>query len=377
MVGVAALGMVLTSLARVRVVLVVRPEPVRVDVEIPLVTASTAADAGAIVGRVVRVDGTGSMELATELGGTPVPAGAAKTPAHAQGVVTLINTQSTSQALVARTRLLAPDGALFRLTRSVVIPARGRVERVPVIADRVGTGGNVGPAKWTIPGLSPWLQERIWAESAEPMTGGVGADTTAPGGASGAIVTEELLAAARRQAIAHARADARKRSEANAGDGEEIILLDEESRATSSADVGASVPAIRVDAVTTAVAFVVPRAQLQARVRAALEQRASALHRTLGDVDMRAMTVQLVRHDAASALVRVHGEAAALLESSAQSFVSNRIAGFTAAEVQTYVRSIPGVSDVEVSFWPFWVQRVPFRSANVTVEVQPVSSGAE
>lgn len=374
LVGIAALGMLLTSMARVHVAVVVRPEVIRADVEIPLVTASVATtDTQAIVGRMVRVDGTGSMELATELGGAVPVDGPPSAPVHAQGTVTLINTQSTTQALVVRTRLLSPDGTLFRLTRGVVLPPRGRIERVPVVADRAGDGGNIGPTKFTIPGLSSWLQNRIWAESEEPMTGGSGPHTGTSTNPRGAVVTEELLAAARRQAIERAEADARTRSMANGAAGDEVIPLDQTSRATSSAEVGALVPAIRVDAVTTLTAFVVPRDMLRDRARAELIRRAALLHRTIERVDDAAFSVRVVRQDGERVVVTVHAEGVATLESSAQSFVSNRIAGFTSTEVQTYVRSIPGVSDVEVSFWPFWVRRVPFRSASVVVEMQSVS----
>ena len=84
------------------------------------------------------------------------------------GKVTIINNYGKNQPLVATTRLLSPDSKLFRLKNTVNVPAGGTVEG-EVYADEPGRDMAIGPTKFTIPGLWAGLQDKIYAESAEPM----------------------------------------------------------------------------------------------------------------------------------------------------------------------------------------------------------------
>ncbi len=82
------------------------------------------------------------------------------------GRVTIINNNNKDQALVATTRLLTPDGKLFRIKEGVSVPAGGRVE-VEVYADKVSADMAISPTRFTIPGLWVGLQDKIYAESKE------------------------------------------------------------------------------------------------------------------------------------------------------------------------------------------------------------------
>lgn len=112
----------------------------------------------------------------------------AETPAQAEGTVTIYNNWSSEQPLAATTRLLTPDGTLFRIKDRVDVPAGGTLENVAVYADQPGAAGNIEPTKFTIPGLWPGLQDKIYAESTEAMTGGMRSAKT---------VTQSLVTEAR------------------------------------------------------------------------------------------------------------------------------------------------------------------------------------
>ena len=101
-----------------------------------------------------------------------VPSSTESRDGIATGVVTLSNRTSSDQPLVATTRLLSDDGVLFRLRDSTEVPAGGSVDAA-VYADEAGSGGNIGPSHFTIPGLPTSLQDDIDGESAAPMDGGV------------------------------------------------------------------------------------------------------------------------------------------------------------------------------------------------------------
>lgn len=81
-----------------------------------------------------------------------------------QGEVVIYNNTAKSQALVATTRLLAPDNKLFRIKSAVVVPAQGKVVAA-VYADRPGADMAIAPTRFTIPGLRADLQSQIYAES--------------------------------------------------------------------------------------------------------------------------------------------------------------------------------------------------------------------
>jgi len=92
-------------------------------------------------------------------------------PAQAQGEVTIYNQWNQTQPLAATTRLLSEKGVLFRTRQRVDVPPGGSI-KAEVYADKKGSEGNIGPSKFTIPGLSSQMQELVWAESQETMTGG-------------------------------------------------------------------------------------------------------------------------------------------------------------------------------------------------------------
>lgn len=100
----------------------------------------------------------------------------------AYGTATIFNNFSTDeQPLVATTRLQSPDGKIFRITKSVVIPGMqtkdggvqaGQVD-VEVQADSAGAEYNIEATKFTIPGFTGGPKyEKIYAESKSAMTGG-------------------------------------------------------------------------------------------------------------------------------------------------------------------------------------------------------------
>lgn len=131
-------------------------------------------------------DGALGYELLAleEVGERTVSAsGAEEVEELATGTVTLYNAYSTEpQRLIKNTRLESPDGKIFRITESAVIPGATKNdagETVPgkvsasVFADAAGDSYNIAPARFTVPGLEGTDQyEGTYAESSEAMRGG-------------------------------------------------------------------------------------------------------------------------------------------------------------------------------------------------------------
>src|SRR3989339_89529 len=88
--------------------------------------------------------------------------------ARSVGVITVVNSTSRDFRFVAKTRFLSEDDVLFRLKEATDVPADGSVD-VSVYADVAGSTGDIGPSRFTIPGLSQEL------EVTEPEVGTPGA----------------------------------------------------------------------------------------------------------------------------------------------------------------------------------------------------------
>ena len=91
---------------------------------------------------------------------------------YAQAEIKIINNSSQGQTLVNKTRFLSSKELLFRLTKEVFIPAHQSIKAV-IRADKPGPDYEIGPDRFTIPGLSSALQSKIYGQSDAPMTGGV------------------------------------------------------------------------------------------------------------------------------------------------------------------------------------------------------------
>ena len=87
------------------------------------------------------------------------------------GEVTIFNNYTKAQILVASTRLLASNGTLLRLEKTVAVPPKDKI-KVRVYPDKPEEFDNLAPSKFTIPGLWQPLQEKIYAESFHPFKKG-------------------------------------------------------------------------------------------------------------------------------------------------------------------------------------------------------------
>lgn len=102
----------------------------------------------------------------------------------AQGIIRVYNSHTPPQAITLRatTRFLSSEGGkIFRAPQRIFLPPakvkRGKVipsvVEVKVVAQQEGEEYNIGPSKFSLPGLAGTpFYFTIWAESEEPMRGG-------------------------------------------------------------------------------------------------------------------------------------------------------------------------------------------------------------
>lgn len=278
----------------------------------------------------------------------------------ATGRATLINTTDASQTLVATTRLLTADGVLFRLKNQSTIPARGRVE-AEVYADKPGAAGNIGPSKFTIPGLKESLQDAIYAASTVPMKGGV---------RSVKVVTQADIDSAMKSVEAAVREEALAKLRALAGDaagrGGEVVKATFSKKQTAAA-VGTEASLVSIDIAATVEAVFYDRAAVEELARNKLIQTIPA-DEDLTNFDTAALAIEFAGGaDDGSATISVSGVGVAVIKPESTAFDKTNLAGLSKARVIEYFRTIPAVESVEVKFRPFWVRRVPGAKDHIEI----------
>lgn len=95
----------------------------------------------------------------------------------ASGNITVYNTQTKSQKLIANTRFATSAGLIFRIRSAITVPggtsAKPGSITTKVYADKTGSSYNVGPTSFTVPGFAGTPQETmVYARSTGAMTGG-------------------------------------------------------------------------------------------------------------------------------------------------------------------------------------------------------------
>jgi hypothetical protein len=95
----------------------------------------------------------------------------------ASGTITIYNTQSKAQKLIANTRFATTAGLIFRIHAPVSVPggtaAKPGSVNAKVYADQAGSTYNVAATSFTIPGFAGTPQESaVYGRSTSPMAGG-------------------------------------------------------------------------------------------------------------------------------------------------------------------------------------------------------------
>lgn len=261
--------------------------------------------------------------------------------AIARGTVTLINNYSGDQPLVRTTRILSESGVLFRIDEPVTVPAGGSIE-VEAYADEAGASGNIAPTKFEIVALDDSLKDQIYAESAEPMTGGLIKKVT---------LTDELVAQAKAAAEAEAISAAEDTLAA------EIELEDESTVNADNWQVTLTEQAIDGTVDTEVESIVVTT-----KGSATYLPIDTELIRTQVQADNELVTDGTITYSVTTDGNDwiVSGEAQTVATEPSLDFIDPAsLTGKTEQQVKEYLADFEQVNSVTVRFVPFWIERTP------------------
>ncbi|MBI4992559.1 MAG: hypothetical protein HZC26_00235 [Candidatus Magasanikbacteria bacterium] len=282
--------------------------------------------------------------------------------AVAMGVVTLYNDSDADQALVATTRLLSPESVLFRLKNRVVVPAKGTIA-AEVYADKEGRESEIGPAKFTIPGLNAAKQAMIYAKSEKPMVGGV---------RTVGIVTEEDLKLAEKELAADfKKAGVEKLSALHPESAVVYEIVKQEISADKEA--GSDAEEFILSGKAEMIGVFYNQTEADKLASDELAKRVVGEAELLIQNELRT-AVALVDYNLENktANLKISGVGAVSLNPESQQLQKLIFFGKTKDEVRRYLLSLDHVRSVELKFTPAWIRTVPQVADHVNVVVKNV-----
>ena len=282
----------------------------------------------------------------------------------ATGNITIYNNHSSApQSLVASTRFESPDGKIFRLVEGVTVPGAvvndGKVTpssiTAKVIADRGGEIYNIGPVeRWTIPGFKHTTKEKtFYGVSTESMKGGFTGKSAYP--------TDEDIK------------NAKEKSSQVLEDGLKSLIKNEIPSGFKLAE-GSSKFSIIKQAVNTDVnernefsIFTEVEMSLMAFREADVNEVINNNIKKELNPDLKPKTFTLTygdgKYDYVKGILILPVIYKAKLEYPVDvEKLKSTMVGKSELELKASLFTIPGLANIQVSFWPFWVNRVPNKN---------------
>lgn len=351
---VAAVLLVVMYLSTMQAVIHIKPVAKDFSSDLIVHTAMIPLDETDIRGTVL----SGSMNKTKSF--NPSGEGAKQIEGKATGTVTITNKTNASQALVATTRLLSAGNVLFRLDKSVVVPAGGSVDAV-VHADKPGATGDVAPGHFTIPGLNEAKQAQIYADSKTAFTGGV---------QTVAVVSKEELQKSIDALKEEMITDAKEMLRAQAGSGfdGEVFTADIKQQKTSiQPDTESKAYDVTLTVTITGVFY----------DRSAFEQLFSShLYDGLGQgqdffgTNVENMQVTIEQYDSTQkvASLRAHLDGKMIITRTNKALDVGRFVGMSADDVSKTLVGSGVAESVKVDFFPFWLNKIPRLKDHIYIE---------
>lgn len=334
--------------------IIVTPHKYLVNAEFNVNVEKVPLSENSIAGLVTEDTRSASMEFDIE-GEGQVKEGAAK------GEVTIFNKMPTSQVLVKTTRLLSEGGILFRLSERVGVPANGSVT-ASVYADKAGESGDIGPTKFTIPGLSPSLQDKVYAVSEEAMHGGKVVIKT---------VREEDIDRAKNvlkeKTISEVKENLNKSFDETKG----LVFWSEVLSEQINAKAGDEKERFEVGMKIKTLAVIYNRSALEEMAREKVNLVVPA-GRAIKEVLLQDIKIDLVKYDSSSesAVIKVSVPANTVIKDDAEVLNKEQLMGLKKSDAKKYLEDFEEIESVEIKTRPFWLRRLPSTAERIKIYIQ-------
>ncbi|MBI2633631.1 MAG: hypothetical protein HYW78_04620 [Parcubacteria group bacterium] len=278
----------------------------------------------------------------------------------ANGEVSIINNSRQNQILVKNTRLLSPEGLLFRIQEKTTIPSKKSV-KASVKADQKGPQYEIGPTKFTIPGLSEILQKQIYAESDAAMQGG----SKQTGGVSEADIEQAkktLRASLSYDALEAIKKELKNQSTPLAIKSDVVDFTTDVAPNTEasafSAKMKLSVRAVPID-----------ETALLAKAEQKLDEKIEAT-KTLVSVERNSFSYKLKNiPSTTTAELELSIKGNVILSASDERFVPLNFVNRDRKDIEAYIKSFDDVESITTRTFPWWLEIAPTSEKRIVVKI--------
>lgn len=281
------------------------------------------------------------------------------------GEITIINESNKAQALVATTRFLSGDGELFRLKNYAAIPSYSKVTAEIYADDPSTIVAEIAPGRFTIPGLSPSLQEKIYGETTDkifPNTGKVKIIAESDINSAKEILLDELF----KKSLIHFAKEVKSGErvlakgvyrevlnfETDKGVGEKTLEFQEKMKAKFTAVL------FNEDDL-----FIMAVKNLKEKIGG---------ERKLAEFNKENLLYSVEKYDmeGGTANIKVAFTAKTSISENNKILERENMMGLTKEDVEAYLRAFSEIKDVEIKMVPSWWNRMPRIKNGIEVIIE-------
>ncbi|MDQ7814630.1 MAG: hypothetical protein RDU25_02405 [Patescibacteria group bacterium] len=350
-------GVLWVSSVRARVTVKVRYDVKQLQ---GTVEVAKTPEQGQLQGRVVQGNFEKIQEFAVKEGSTlQIP-----DDVEVRGTAKIINNYSKEQTLVKTTRLLTSDGRLYRIDKTVTVPAGGSVT-VAAYSDKKGKEYILSAGtKFTIPGLWIDLQKHIYAEAVSGFSGG---EQVAK------IVTTLDVSEAQKALEEAVFEQAKKtlRSEAGVSDDWDVIYSKKTVEKKTNVNPGQQSDQFLASVKMDVAAVFYPKQDMEILVRQRLKD-GLADGREIVNFDPSLVVYKLDQFDVSSekAKISIAAQSSTRLTENSPDLSKEAIAGLSIQEAEKKLSDIDGVERVEIQIKPSWIGKLPSMKDKIEMVIQ-------
>lgn len=312
---------------------------------------------------------------------------------RASGNLVVYNTANKQWPLIEETRFQTSDGLVFRIKEGVTVPA-GNPEnpgtlQVRVVADvtdangvTIGERGNIGPAKFFLPGLRESNREQLYAESGESMSGGTTLVRTYVSESDLVAAANKLESALKEKALSALRKEALAQSTAN---NIQLALLEDSDVIQYGAAeislprdiVGKEMESFDVSGKMKIKGVAYDSQTLLSILKSEIISTKTPGKR-LVKIDGNSVSINVfevnLKSDSYKFTAQIQGIEEYEIDPDLEGGnklakkIKEHIAGKTVEEAENYIQNLEEVNSVHIKMWPIWSPTIPTLADNIRIK---------
>ncbi len=294
----------------------------------------------------------------------------------ARGIITIYNEYSSSpQTLVATTRFESSEGKVFRITKNIIIPGakieEGRI--IPssidteIVADQPGQDYNIGPTNFTIPGFKGTPKYvGFYGKSQESMAGGFIGKIK--------VVLADDLKMAKEGLLDELKDEVKRTLNEQIPTDLRLIeggLKEEIVEVSTNAEEGDEIDRFRIEMEAIARALLFKEEDLRHLVDLNLISMISENKSSLPESQQISWTEPIIdwTKGEVSFELAVTEDVVWQIDMPA---LKKELAGQSEVEVRRYLANQQEIERAKVTFWPFWVKRMPLQEKKIKITIEAI-----